>query len=954
VIVEAPAPNFRSRDLAGIFKNDFCINEQFNMRNLTPNINTYTYRWRFYDDEFGNTLLDERTSFQPNFSYPTGGRKLVRLIATNLTAQSPCIEEYTDVLNITPSLVANIEMTDLLNNPISSNFCQESSSPLTNFNVRFHDASVGTVTANTRWRWEFFDQNHVMVRDFPNGGGYSSTPLGPFNEVFSTRGIYLVRLYIRDNVTSCETIDEDTVFVLEKPVPIFSSTTVCIGEQTHFTDASTLNAVIPGEQITSHEWDMDYDGVTFTKDPLLDDEVDFDFTFLTSGTHRVALRVTSDGGGCDQILAQDVIVNPLPNADITSDITEGCSELSVNFTNNSIAGQPQLIDEYHWEVDDGSGAGFQLDSIQRPSDPGFNDTYTMLFVNTTSANRIFRVRLRVITVNDCEQVSNIIDITVNPGPTSGFVSLNYSPFNNNCSPVSVDFIVDSETQALNPIEYEWVIADANGVIDQISTATTPAFTYNFTNATQVVKDYFVTLNAELASGCSEDSTRTIRVSPLPSSEFDINTLINNCQMTSLQMEATQEGLVAYAWTLLLNNQVVFTSTTVGDSFTYDVTKNAMNQNVEVRLITTNITNCQSTLTSHNIVIPSSSNIIADFLATPTVQQLPNATVTITNNSTPGVFQYLWDFGDGTNSTDASATSHTYTDAGTYSITLTISDNTCSDSHTVAIEITPIPPIVDFAYNPPSGCAPLIVDFTNLSQFTDPSTYLWDFGDGQISAAISPTHAYFEPGLYTVTLSAANASGDTDTETKTSIIEVFSSPTAQFSVYPQVLDIPGDILYTRNRSVGATSFLWSFGDNTTSTDFEPQHKYEAEGLFEVELIAYGPDGCNDTTRLSSPIKTELSGKVLIPNAFSPNLSGPGSTNKLNNEVFIPLMNRVTKFQMYIFNRWGTLLFESSNQEVGWDGYFQGKLCQQDVYIYKIILEYDDGKTITRTGDINLIR
>jgi gliding motility-associated-like protein len=97
-----------------------------------------------------------------------------------------------------------------------------------------------------------------------------------------------------------------------------------------------------------------------------------------------------------------------------------------------------------------------------------------------------------------------------------------------------------------------------------------------------------------------------------------------------------------------------------------------------------------------------------------------------------------------------------------------------------------------------------------------------------------------------------------------------------------------------------------------------------------------------------------GQLLIPNAFIPNTTGPGSANALNNEVFLPLLQKVTKFQMMVFNRWGELMFESTNAEVGWDGYFQGKLCPQDVYIYRITVEYENGRTITRTGDINLIR
>ena len=77
-------------------------------------------------------------------------------------------------------------------------------------------------------------------------------------------------------------------------------------------------------------------------------------------------------------------------------------------------------------------------------------------------------------------------------------------------------------------------------------------------------------------------------------------------------------------------------------------------------------------------------------------------------------------------------------------------------------------------------------------------------------------------------------------------------------------------------------------------------------------------------------------------------------KYKNDVFIPLMIGVTQFEMLVFNRWGELLFKTSDQNIGWDGYYNGNLCPQDVYMYKITAFSDNGQQIIRTGDINLIR
>jgi gliding motility-associated-like protein len=70
--------------------------------------------------------------------------------------------------------------------------------------------------------------------------------------------------------------------------------------------------------------------------------------------------------------------------------------------------------------------------------------------------------------------------------------------------------------------------------------------------------------------------------------------------------------------------------------------------------------------------------------------------------------------------------------------------------------------------------------------------------------------------------------------------------------------------------------------------------------------------------------------------------------------MPITEGVVEFNMLIFNRWGELLFESKRIEDGWDGYYRGKLCKQDVYVYKIYVKYLDGETTTRIGDVTLMR
>ncbi len=954
VIVESPQPSFITRlgNSAGPVQSVFCLGDNIFFDDLTPAIAgaSFGYTWEFFDNPTGTgSPVATRTQAQPTFAYPSTGQKLVRLHVHDNNAAGNCEEIFDAVITISPSLIAKIAVTDLSGNAITPDFCQENSAPFSTFNARFSDVSIGTATASTEWRWEFYDENNALVLQT----GFATSAGGPFDRAFVNPGIYRVRLRIRDNITLCETEDEVQVRVFRKPIPDFVANSVCETFQTAFSDLSKLRAV-GGQQIALREWDLDYDGVTFSKDATLDNQTNFNHVFPATGSYRVALRVTTDLGGCSSIIEHTVVVAPLPNASFTANRLSGCSVLQVNFSNTSATGQPDVINEFRWEIDDGSG--FQVDSIQRPGDPGFTSSFVKDFKNVTSINKTFDVRLRAVTANGCERLTAPQTITVFPGPQSGFVSVNYSPFNNNCSPVSVNFSVDAATQAQNPSDYLWTIRDGADVIVQQSTGTTPAFTHNFVNTSQSIKDFEISLRATLPTGCFGDSVRLIRINPVPSSTFDIDTLAYECGRVVFHFAASQRGLARYEWTITSNGVTLFNSITAGDNFDYEITRStSVDQNIQVNLQTMNFANCVSTVTNQSVIVPKTTVIIADFSVTPLTQRFPSATVSIINNTTTGSFIYAWDFGDGTSSaSNSSSLSHTYSSDGIFTVNLAVSNGDCSDSHTVTINITSATPVLDFTYDPSSGCLPLKVNFTNHSQYTDPATYAWDFGDGEgISSLVNPSYTYSKAGVYSVMLRGKNSVGETAQVTKPLIITVFDKPLAQFEVKPNQVEFPGGKIYTDNRSFGATSFEWDFGDGGTSTDFEPVHEVLAEGTLDIQLIASNAEGCSDTTKLTAGVRTIRSGQILVPNAFSPNLSGPGSSGG-KNDVFRPIMRGVSDYQLMVFSRWGQLLYETKDPQAGWDGYFNGRLCQQDVYVYKILATYDTGEKINKVGDIHLIR
>jgi gliding motility-associated-like protein len=107
-----------------------------------------------------------------------------------------------------------------------------------------------------------------------------------------------------------------------------------------------------------------------------------------------------------------------------------------------------------------------------------------------------------------------------------------------------------------------------------------------------------------------------------------------------------------------------------------------------------------------------------------------------------------------------------------------------------------------------------------------------------------------------------------------------------------------------------------------------------------------------------VSAQAGGKVKIPNAFTPSRNGPQGgdiSSGKDNDVFFPILEGgITRYNLKIYNRWGELLFESFRREIGWDGYYKDQLCKSDVYVFKLSVEFSDGKTLDKLGDLTLIR
>jgi gliding motility-associated-like protein len=117
-------------------------------------------------------------------------------------------------------------------------------------------------------------------------------------------------------------------------------------------------------------------------------------------------------------------------------------------------------------------------------------------------------------------------------------------------------------------------------------------------------------------------------------------------------------------------------------------------------------------------------------------------------------------------------------------------------------------------------------------------------------------------------------------------------------------------------------------------------------------------CFNTYTSTLGVVVEPAGVCKFPNAFSPNPSGSSGgvwiPGDVSNDVFYPIHRGVKEYKLEIFNRWGEKIFESNDPAIGWDGYIDGKLAAQDVYVWKVTGKYKNGVIFKDAGDVTLMR
>ena len=613
----------------------------------------------------------------------------------------------------------------------------------------FNNTTTGAVSVF----WDFDD-------------GTSSLATNP-TKVYDTPGSYHVSL-LSTNSVGCQTVYNIPQPIVIHPVPTaaftVNATSVC-QPSTPFLFTSTSTGA------TSFLWNFG-DGTTST-------QANPGKIYSNPGVYTVSL-VAGNGFGCYDTITQTnlVTVQTPVYPEITTNVTSGCQPLFINFST------PQNIgaSAYQWSFGNG----------QQSQAAAFNMNYTTAGV--------YDISLTATMPNGCVYTTLQNDlITVHPQPVVNFSVQNAI----GCAPLTIG--LDNTTTGAD--SYYWQFSDGEN-----SAAFEPPHTFTESGL------HWVRLTATSAEGCVALQTQLNSVNAIaPVAAFSVSDT-SNCPPLTATFTNQTTGATSYQW--------IFGNGTTSNQANPSITINELG-NYDVTLIAINSGGCRDTLHMENLL--DVEHTLANYNPPAPVSGCApfNASFELGNQSANS---YLWDFGDGTTSTEASPT-HLFDEPGDYTVSLLINNGTpCMLNYPIFQQIHVEGSIPEFSVTY-EACPPFPVTFdvdtTNIASF------LWDFGDGTTSTEALPSHTYPNNNIHHVSLNVVTDLGCTYSFVGFNAVN-FGSLFANFtSYYDPEAPFPREVAFTSNNP-SATGWLWNFGDGTTSTQENPTHIYQTDGDYVVTL------------------------------------------------------------------------------------------------------------------------
>jgi gliding motility-associated-like protein len=697
-------------------------------------------------------------------------------------------------------------------------------------------------------------------------------------------------------IGSCS--DTDFVSLTElpaSPADAVGDTSICAGESTPLDVVGAVNSTFSWWPIAG------------LSNPLVQNPI---ATPVATTVYTVTVTSISGCVKTDSVL---INIDPIPVVDFS--VPDVClNEFSLFQNLSSISAGS--IQSFAWTFGDGNAAA--------------NLNPTNLYTGATSYN----VQLVATSAQGCAD-SIAQTTTVHPLPVANF------SFANDCQDKQIPFFDLSSVPTGQISVWNWDFGNSNTASVQ-----NPApQNYNWDGFFQV------TLNVETQFGCTDDSTQTIEIFPVPLAalSFDSVCLGFANQFNDLSSANGNYPIDTWNW-----------------AFSDGQTSAAQHPSVQfsqygfyqATVTVTTTAGCIDDVTAGNAVVhplPVSafSNVIKNCLNDTTwFQDLSSCP----NQLGDAINWWNWNLGDGASSSNQND-SHVYGNFGFFPVSLITQTNKgCRDTLTQQVEIFPLP-TVSFSSDLTQGCQPLRVLFEDMTTIPAPysiASWVWDIGDGNGPITTQhPVNIYNNDSMpvmsiaeYTVSLQATSLNGCVSQDTVVNYITEYPKPDALFSADPWVTDVLSPVIrFSDLSSENVTDWLWEFGDGETATDQHPSHSFPDVGTYDVVLYSLTQYGCADT--ISAPVKIEPIFTFYVPSAFTPNEDGV-------NEEFFGQGEGIKSYSMYVYDRWGELIFISNDEAHRWDGTFKGKQVQKGVYIYYFYLLDWRNDDHEYRGHVNLIR
>lgn len=735
--------------------------------------------------------------------------------------------------------------------------------------------------------------------NFGGGTVISGTGAGPYQVSWPSGGQKTISLAVTWN--GCvSTTTQQIVDVFDIPTADFiTGAAICEGSSIVINYSGSADINDPNAV-----FNWNWGGGTIATNPF---GQNYTVTYPTAGTPTVTLTVIENG--CQsQPYNQQITVNAVPTATFTYP-SQLCLNAGGAFQFNGINAGANAT--YNWNfnggtVNSGTGGG--------PLDVSWAST----------GNK--QVTLSVTTNNGCQSSPVTVTIPVRGIPTSDFTATT-----NLCQGQSST--ITFQGTAGSNANYQWNFDGGS-----VANGATGAGPYQINWGLSGSFDVELTVSD---SGCTSTlTTQNVVIGSIPGADAGLDVTI--CSGGLVQIGNAPLPGAVYEW---INNLTDIADPTQSQQqFTVVNSNTPVAPIVRTYTLQVSLNGCVGT---DDVIVTVNPQPIATFTA-PSPQCLTGNSYTFTAGgsfSNAATFNWLFANANPATSSAQNPSSIVFSSTGTQSVTFNIDDYGCTASYTADIEVLS-EPNVDFTATPINGCAPVNVQFTNLSGYGNNATYVWDFGDlTSVSTSSDPNHLYTDAGTYDVSLQVSLGQGCRKTLTKPAYIDIYRVPAASFVVSPNDLDILSPVATITNTSVGAGLTCMYDIDSDIVYDCDFEYTFPDTGSYNIIQYVENIHGCKDTAEQRVIVRPATT--LYIPSAFTPDGDGL-------NDTFRAQGLSIYNYAMHIYNRWGERIFVTNSLYEGWDGSFKGKDCPVDVYLYHIKYSDVKGGEYEERGHLSLIK